>query len=76
MADDQPPGSSLGGFEGEVIRNYATRSTVHDMLKPVERKIDHHLGYHEGQKITWAIVVPLLAAAMSATAILVAAFAV
>lgn len=71
MSDDHqtPETVSQRGFEHEVRTHFATRSEVQEMLKP----LDTHLGYHEGMKITWAIVVPLLAAFMSVTAILIAA---
>lgn len=74
MADDQPPGSSVGGFEGEVIRNYATRSTVHDMLKPIEQKIDKHLGWHEGARYTTSLVIPLVCVLITAGTLLLVNF--
>ena len=81
MSEDQSPDEILQrGFAGEVRRHYPTRSDVQDMLKPMSDDLEtvsgdlkKHLGYHDGQKVTWTIVVPLICVFVSATAILIAA---
>lgn len=74
MSDDLSPEEIFQrGFIGEIQRHYSSRSEVQDMMKPLSEKLDKHLGYHEGMKVTWTLAIPLICVLVSATAILIAA---
>ena len=74
-SDDQAPEDVLQrGFEGEIRRHYTTRSDVQEMLEPLSDAVSTHRGYHEGTKITWTLMVPLICVLVTATAIIISAF--
>ena len=73
MSDKPPDEFSLGGFPGEVQRHYSTRSDVQALLEPLATKLNTHLGYHKGFRLTLSLVIPFLCVLVSAAAILIAA---
>lgn len=74
MAEEKQPGEIPGGVVEEVRRYYVTRSDVQNMVKPIEDKVNGHLGFHEGARYQLTLLVPVGCVIVTAVAIIVAAF--